>query len=326
MKILVTGAAGYIGSVITEQLLGEGYDVIALDNLQQGHRQALASETHFVQADLGEPAVLDDIFSANQITAVMHFAAHSLVGESIMNPQKYFHNNAVCALNLLDSMVKHGVKKIVFSSSAAVYGTPINTPITEDAPLAPVNPYGESKVIFEKILKWYGAAYGLNAISLRYFNAAGATPAHGEHHEPETHLIPNVLKVVMRKVDHVSIFGNDYNTPDGTCVRDYVHVLDIANAHLKALSVIDGAGVRSYNLGSQRGHSVLEVVRTSEKVTGFRIPVIFEPRRPGDPPTLVASSELARKELDWRPLHPSLEDIISSAWQWQNKFPDGYSS
>jgi UDP-glucose 4-epimerase len=326
VNILVTGAAGYIGSVVTERLLAEGYQVIAVDNLKQGHRQALSPETDFVCADLDDIAMLDSIFSRCQIAAVMHLAADSLVSESMSDPQRYFHTNVVCGLNLLDTMLKHGVRKLVFSSSAAVYGIPENSPVTENAPLIPVNPYGESKVMLERILKWYRAAYGLDSISLRYFNAAGATSQHGEHHEPETHLIPNVLKVATGRARHVSIFGTDYETEDGTCIRDYVHVLDIADAHLKALSRIDGARVKAYNLGNERGYSVLEVVKTAKKVTGIDIPVVFEPRRSGDPPVLVASSELARKELGWNPVHSELTDILNSAWQWQSQFPDGYSS
>lgn len=325
-NILVTGAAGYIGSVVTERLEAAGYCVIALDNLKQGHRQGLNSETDFMHADLGDSTILDDIFSRYRIAAVMHLAAVSIVNESVTDPQRYFHNNIVCGLNLLNSMVKHKVSKLVFSSSAAVYGTPENIPITESASLLSVNPYGESKVMFEKFLKWYGAAYGLNSISLRYFNAAGATALHGEHHEPETHLIPNVLKVALGKAQHVPIFGADYETEDGTCIRDYVHVVDIADAHLKALSRIDDAGVRAYNLGNERGYSVLEVVKTAEMVSGIGIPVIFEPPRAGDPPVLVANSELARKELGWSPHYLELNDILESAWQWQIKFPDGYSS
>lgn len=325
MNILVTGAAGYIGSVVTERLLAAGYHVIALDNLQQGHRQAVAPEAHFIGADLGDTAILDDIFATSRIGGVMHFAADSIVSRSMADPRRYFHNNIVCSLSLLDTMVEYNVNNLVFSSSAAAYGMPESIPITENAPLEPVNPYGESKVMFEKILKWYGAAYGLNSISLRYFNAAGATSAHGEHHDPETHLIPNVLKVALGKAPQVPVFGADYETEDGTCVRDYVHVVDIADAHLKALSGLDGAGVRAYNLGSERGYSVLEVVRTVEKVTGIDIPIILEPPRAGDPPTLVASSELARQEMGWSLHHPELEDIIESAWQWQSKFPEGYT-
>jgi UDP-glucose 4-epimerase len=326
MNILVTGAAGYIGSVVVERLVAESCNVIALDNLQQGHREALSSGAHFIHADLADSAILDDIFYDYQISAVMHFAASSLVGESMTNPQKYFHNNVVCGLNLLNSMVKHGVKKFVFSSSASVYGTPESIPITEKALLAPVNPYGECKLMFEKILKWYKVAYSINSISLRYFNAAGATSLCGEHHKPETHLIPNVLKVALKKAQQVPIFGNGYETKDGTCVRDYVHVVDIADAHLKALSRIDSAGARIYNLGSESGYSVLEIIKATERVTGVRIPTVFEMPRAGDPPVLVSSSKLARKELGWSPKYDKLEDIISSAWQWQNKFPDGYSS
>ncbi len=324
MNILVTGAAGYIGSIVVERLLEEDHHVIALDNLKQGHRQAIDSEAHFICADLGDPEILDNTFATYQIDGVMHLAANSIVPESMTDPQKYFHNNVICGLCLLNAMVEYNVNKLIFSSSAAVYGIPERVPIIEDASLIPVNPYGETKVIFEKILKWYGIAYGLNSISLRYFNAAGATSAHGEHHEPETHLIPNVLKAALGKARNVPIYGTDYETEDGTCVRDYVHVVDIANAHLNALSRIDGAGVRAYNLGNERGYSVREVVRTAEKVTGIDIPVIYEPPRIGDPPILVASSELIRKELGWSQRYPELTEIIEDAWQWQSKFPDGY--
>jgi UDP-glucose 4-epimerase len=326
MNILVTGSAGYIGSVVTERLLEEGYNVIALDNLQKGHRDALDSSAHFECADFGDPVILDDILSTYQVSGVMHLAADSIVPESMIDPQKYFQNNIVYSLNLLNAMVKHNISKLVFSSSAAIYGIPESVPINESASLNPVNPYGESKLMFEKMLKWYGRAYGLGAISLRYFNAAGATSIHGEHHEPETHLIPNVLKVALGKAPYVPIFGTDYKTADGTCVRDYVHVVDIADAHLKALSKIEDIGVKAYNLGSEKGYSVLEVVRMAEQVTGVDIPVVFEPSRAGDPPVLVASSELARKELDWSPHYPELKDILKSAWEWQSKYPDGYAN
>ena len=323
MDVLVTGAAGYIGSVVTERLLAEGHRVIALDNLGQGHRKALGAEIHFVQADLCDPSALDDIFSSHEIDAVMQLAALSIVPHSVRNLQEYFQTNVVGGLNLLNSMLKHSVTRLVFSSSASVYGIPASIPVTENTPQVPIHPYGECKVMFERILKWYGEAYGLDSISLRYFNAAGATSLHGEHHQPETHLIPNVLKVPLGKVDHVTIFGNDYETEDGTCIRDYIHVVDIADAHLKALSQIEGAGTRAYNLGSGTGYSNLQVVRMVEKVSGISVPVVFEPRRAGDPPVLVASAGLAEKELSWVPQY-GLEDIVKSAWEWQNRFPDGY--
>jgi UDP-glucose 4-epimerase len=325
MNVLVTGAAGYIGSVVTERLLAEGHRVIALDSLGQGHREALEPEVEFIQADLCDAPALDDIFFRHEIDAVMHLAALSIVPHSVSNPQEYFQTNVVGGLNLLNSMLKHNVTRLVFSSSASVYGIPASIPVTEDTPQVPIHPYGECKVMFERILRWYGEAYGLNSVSLRYFNAAGATALHGEHHQPETHLIPNVLKVPLGKADHVTIFGNDYETEDGTCVRDYIHVVDIADAHLKALSYIEGAGTRAYNLGSGAGYSNLQVVRMVEKVSGGSVPVVFEPRRAGDPPVLVASARLAEKELGWIPQY-GLEDIVKSAWQWQNKFPEGYSS
>jgi UDP-glucose 4-epimerase len=325
MNVLVTGAAGYIGSVVTERLLAEGHRVIALDNLGQGHQAALEAGARFVCADLRNSSEIDSVFSAHEVDAVMHLAALSIVPHSVSNPQEYFQTNVVGGLNLLNGMLKHNVSRLVFSSSAGIYGIPDSIPITEDTPQVPVHPYGESKVMFEKILKWYGAAYGLNSISLRYFNAAGATSLHGEHHQPETHLIPNVLKVPLGKSDHVTIFGNDYETADGTCVRDYIHVVDIADAHLKALSHVEGAGTRAYNLGSGTGYSNLQVVKMAEEVSGVSIPTIFEARRAGDPPVLVASAGLIEKELGWTPRMSSLEQIVKSAWQWQNRFPDGYS-
>jgi len=326
MSILVTGAAGYIGSIVTERLLADGHDVIALDNLQQGHREALNSETHFIRADLGDLATLDDVFSHHQIDAVMHLAAECIVKYSMTDPKRYFHTNVVCGINLLNTMLKYGVDKLIFSSSAAVYGKPRSILITESTPEIPVNAYGGSKLMFETILRWYGLAYKLKSISLRYFNAAGASKHHGEHHEPETHLIPTVLKVALRKAPYVPIFGTDYETKDGTCIRDYVHVLDIANAHLQALNKIDSLGTKAYNLGSGRGYSVLEVVNTAKRVTGTDIPIASNPPRAGDPPVLLASSELAKAELSWEPEYPDLADIIASAWRWQNKFPNGYAS
>ncbi len=326
MNVLVTGAAGYIGSVVTERLLAEGHRVVALDNLGQGHRVSLDAGVDFVLADLRNTSELDEVFSVHDIDAVMHLAALSIVPHSVSNPQEYFQVNLVGGLNLLNSMLKHSVTRLVFSSSASVYGIPASIPVTEDMPQVPIHPYGECKVMVERILKWYGAAYGLNSISLRYFNAAGATSLHGEHHQPETHLIPNVLKVPLGEIDHVTIFGNDYETEDGTCVRDYIHVVDIADAHLKALDRIDGAGVRAYNLGSGTGYSNLQVVRMVEEVSGISVPLVFEPRRAGDPPVLVAGAGLIEKELGWTPRMSGLEEIVKSAWQWQSQFPNGYAS
>jgi len=326
MNVLVTGAAGYVGSVVTERLLAEGHRVIALDNLGQGHRAALEPEVHLIQTDLCDTSGLNSVFSGHDIDAVMHLAALSIIPHSVSDPKEYFQVNVVGGLNLLNSMLKHNVNGLVFSSSAGIYGIPESIPVTEDTPQMPIHPYGECKVMFERILKWYGEAYRLNSISLRYFNAAGATTLHGEHHQPETHLIPNVLKVPLGKVEQVTIFGNDYETEDGTCVRDYIHVVDIANAHLKALSRIDGAGTRAYNLGSGTGCSNLQVVRMVEEVSGISVPVIFESRRAGDPPVLVASAGLIEKELGWTPRMSGLEEIVKSAWQWQSRFPDGYSS
>jgi UDP-glucose 4-epimerase len=326
MRILVTGAAGYIGSVVTERLVAEGHTVVALDNLAQGHRKALSPEAVFACADLTDVEALDRVFAEHNIEAVMHLAGLSLVGQSVADPQTYFRTNVVGGLNLLNTMLGHGVGRMIFSSSAAVYGTPAVVPVSEDAPMSPVNPYGECKRSFEMALKWYGSAYGIDSVSLRYFNAAGATAEHGEHHEPETHLIPNILRTALDTARGFAIFGTDYETRDGTCIRDYVHVTDIADAHIAALGRIDGAGVRAYNLGTATGRSNLEVVRAVETVTGVSIPVEFGPRRAGDPPALVASSDLAARDLGWTPEHSGLEEIVASAWAWQRRFPDGYTA
>lgn len=338
MNILVTGAAGYIGSVITAELVKEGHSVVALDNLSQGHRKAVAPEAVFILAELGKPEELEDVFRHYQIEAVIHLAAESLVEQSMTDPGRYFQNNVISGINLLDIMLKHNVRKLVFSSSAAIYGQPRNIPIEETDPTTPINPYGESKLMFEKILHWYGHAYELEFISLRYFNAAGATERLGEHHNPETHLIPNVLKVASGQQKHIPIFGMDYPTKDGSCVRDYIHVLDIAHAHILALQKLQspvpgpqsltpegcrlGTGV--YNLGSGEGYSVMEVVETARKVTGAKIPAEVHPRRQGDPAVLIASSKLAKSELGWQPEHSALETIIESAWRWQKSHPYGY--
>ncbi len=326
MAILVTGAAGYIGSVVTEEPIREGNRVIALDNLQQGHREALSRQAGFVLADLGNPAEVESIFRKHEIDAVMHLAAESIVAQSVTDPGKFFRNNVLYSISLLDTMLRCKVNKFIFSSSASVYGEPVSVPIKESASEQPVNPYGESKLMFERVLHWYGQAYGLRFISLRYFNAAGASELCGEDHHPETHLIPSVLRVALGQQEQTSVFGSDYPTRDGSCIRDYIHVKDIARAHLLALGKLDSsAGNRVYNLGNGRGFSVFEVIETARKVTGDRIPVVVHPRRSGDPAVLVADAALAKAELGWQPEYPALESIIESAWRWQRKHPHGYS-
>ncbi|MFC2048357.1 UDP-glucose 4-epimerase GalE [Chloroflexota bacterium] len=325
MSILVTGAAGYIGSVLTEELVREGNSVIALDNLQQGHREAVSAEAEYVQADLGNPEQVEQVFYRYQIDTVMHLAAESIVTHSMTNPRKFFRNNVAYGLNLLDIMLKHGTYRIIFSSTASVYGEPNEVPIKESEPEKPINPYGESKLMFEKILHCYAEAYGLKFISLRYFNAAGASKCLGEDHNPETHLIPNILKVALGQRSEISVFGTDYPTKDGSCIRDYIHVLDIAKAHILAFKYLKkNTGNKTYNLGSNKGYSVLQVIETARKVTGPRIKAVIYPRRQGDTAVLVANSDLAISELGWQPKFSNLEQIVESAWQWQKKHPHGY--
>jgi UDP-glucose 4-epimerase len=340
MKILVTGGAGYVGSVVAEELVKDGYCVVILDNLEQGHREAVPRGAEFVAADICDPLVLEELFRHHRFEAVMHMAAETVVEFSVTDPWRFFRNNIIGGLNLLEAMRKHQVNRLVFSSSAAVYGEPRYTPMAEDHPEAPINAYGETKLMFERVLSWYGRAYGLRHISLRYFNAAGASARLGEDHRPETHLIPNVLRAGLNGAPAVSIFGTDYPTKDGTCIRDYVHVLDIAQAHVLALKKLDslipdpctptprdwGLGGRAYNLGNGEGYSVLEVIETARKVTGVNIPVKASGRRPGDPAVLVASSHLAKTELGWTPRFSDLESIIESAWRWMKEHPYGYRS
>ena len=321
MKILVTGGAGYIGSVCVEDLLNRGHDVTVFDNLTEGHKKAIDRRANFVQGDLADKPALSDLMRTAQPEAVMHFAAHALVGESMQNPYKYFYNNVSCGLNLLHAMVEHGVKRFVFSSTCATYGIPETVPIDELAPQKPVNPYGESKLIFEKVLRWFDEIHGVTFASLRYFNAAGATEAFGEDHRIETHLIPCVLQVPLGKREHAQIFGTDYPTPDGSCIRDYIHVTDLAQAHALALEVKKSD---FFNLGIGGGDSVLEVIDACKKVTGKDIPVVKQPRRPGDPPRLIASAGKAQEVLGWRPQFDRIEDIVSSAWSWHVRHPAGY--
>ncbi|MGA9048018.1 MAG: UDP-glucose 4-epimerase GalE [Dehalococcoidia bacterium] len=327
MKILVTGAAGYIGSVVTEQLVREGHTVIALDNLKQGHREAVGSEAIFIEADLGDLNMLDNIFDHHNFEAVVHLAAESQVAESIKEPNKYFHVNLLYGVHLLDKMMKYHVNKLVFSSSAAIYGSPVDVPIEEtQAIIPPLNTYGESKLMLERILQRYSAANGLKHISLRYFNAAGASDIHGEDHKPESHLIPNVLKAALKREGCVELYGTDYPTEDGTCVRDYIHVSDIARAHIAALKNLELTKNvnKAYNLGTRNGFSVLQIVKAARDVTGRQIPVRTLARRAGDPPILVASYELAKTELNWEPEYTEVGPIIESAWKWHKDNPYGY--
>jgi UDP-glucose 4-epimerase len=324
MRVLVTGGAGYIGSVVTEELVRDGHLAVVYDSLYKGHREAVVPGAKLVQADLMEGETLRRTLRENGIEAVIHMAADSLVGESVQNPAKYYRNNVLAGLSLLDAMLEAGVKRIVFSSTAATYGEPLKQPIEETDPTNPTNPYGESKLAFERALKWYDVAYGLRYASLRYFNAAGATAHCGELHDPETHLIPIVLQAAAGLREAVEVYGEDYPTRDGTCVRDYIHVLDLARAHILSLGALV-EGSRIYNLGcGGEGYSVREVVETARAVTGREINVRVGTRRPGDPAVLIASSEKIRRELGWQPTRQDLKLIIQSAWDWMQSRPDGY--
>src|SRR5437762_8638122 len=311
MKILVVGGAGYIGSVCSELLLDEGHQVAIFDNLSEGHRAAIDSRAKFVEGDLHDRQSIEKALATERPDAVMHFAASALVGESMQNPSKYFRNNIANGLNLLDAMVSVGVGKIIFSSTCAIFGPPERVPIDETMSTRPINPYGESKLAFEKILRWYGEIHGIKFVSLRYFNAAGASTKFGEDHRVETHLIPNVLKVALGQKPQVEIFGTDYETPDGTCIRDYIHIVDLARAHILALN---SPKSEFYNLGTGGGSSVREVIAVCREITGRKIDIMEKPRRPGDPPRLIASSEKIKRELGWEPKLRSLDAIIESAW------------
>jgi len=321
MKVFITGGAGYIGSVCSELLLNEGHEVAIFDNLIEGHRRAVDSRARFIQGDLADRDQIERALSSTRPDSVMHFAAYALVPESMRDPSKYFRNNVSNGLNLLDAMLTTGVQWIIFSSTCALFGPPDRVPIDETAPARPANPYGESKLAFEKILRWYDQVHGLKFVCLRYFNAAGATEDLGEDHRPETHLIPNVLKVALGQRPSLEIYGTDYETPDGTCIRDYIHIVDLAHAHILALGATASG---FYNLGTGGGSSVREVIAACRKITGREIDTIEKPRRPGDPPRLIASSEKIKKELGWQPQFQSLDVIIETAWAWHQKFPDGY--
>ena len=327
MSIRVLGGAGYIGSHTALELVKAGEDVVVADNLATGHIQAVPEGARFYQGDIHDKAFLDDLFTKEKIDAVIHFAAFSLVGESVTNPLKYYDNNLCGTKVLLDSMVEHHIDKIVFSSTAATYGEPENIPILETDRTLPTNPYGETKLAMEKMFYWTSKAHDLRYVSLRYFNACGADESGniGEAHNPESHLIPLILQVPNGQRESISIFGTDYDTPDGTCIRDYIHVTDLAQAHILAVKYLrEGNESNIFNLGNGVGYSVREVIETARKVTGHPIPEVETPKRAGDPARLVASSEKARKVLGWNPTHASLENIIGDAWKWHKNHPHGY--
>ena len=325
MRVLVVGGAGYIGSVTVAELLSAGHEVVVFDSLVTGHAEAVSAGAELVVGDLADAQLLDDVFGRRSFDGVVYYAGFIAAGESMRDPGKYFENNIGHLISLLNAMVKHQVLRFVFSSSAGVYGEPEKTPIEEDAPLAPVNPYGESKAIAERMLRWYDSQCDLRYVSLRYFNAAGATGLLGEDHRPETHLIPVVLEVAAGKLPAIDIFGFDYPTPDGTCIRDYVHVSDLAQAHSLALERAK-KGSAIFNVGNGQGFSNGEVVETARRVTGHPIPVRRVPRREGDPAVLVASASKVKEDLGWEPRFPDLESIIESAWRWHQAHPNGYES
>ncbi|GIV96777.1 MAG: UDP-glucose 4-epimerase [Herpetosiphonaceae bacterium] len=324
MKILVTGGAGYIGSVTTEELIRAGHEVVVFDNLSQGHRAAVHPDAMFVEGDLRDADAVERVFTTHRsIEGIMHFASHTLVGESIQHPELYLRDNVITGVNLMAAAVRHDVGRFILSSTANLFDRPERIPIDEDQPIVPGSPYGESKHMLERALRWYDHIYGLRFAALRYFNAAGATERTGEDHEPETHIIPLVLSVALGKRDHFTLFGDDYPTPDGSCIRDYIHVVDLAQAHILALKALD-QGSRSYNLGNGHGFSNKQVIDVARTITGHPIPYVVGPRRPGDPAVLVASAERIRRELGWQPRYPDLESIISSAWEWHRRHPNGY--
>jgi UDP-glucose 4-epimerase len=326
VKVLVTGGAGYIGSAVLRELIRAGHEVTAFDNLNRGHRLALPPDVDLCVGEVGDRAALEAVFRGRAIDAVMHFAALIEVGESMKVPARYFCNNTASTLTLLEAMLDHGVDRFVFSSTAALYGNPECTPIQETAHLQPTSVYGESKYLVERVLQSLQSTRGLRYASLRYFNAAGAaSPDQGEDHRPESHLIPLILKVALGQRESIAIYGTDYPTPDGSCVRDYIHVSDLASAHLLALNALAHRDQLIYNLGTGLGFSVKQVIEVARRVTGHPIPAVESSRRPGDPAVLVASSERIRRELGWQPRFPDLKSIVSSAWEWHRKHPSGYT-
>lgn len=321
MNVMITGGAGYIGSVCVEYFLNAGHAVTVYDNLSEGHRSAVHPQAHFVEGDCLDRSALNRTLQTHQIEAVVHFAASALVSESMRQPGKYFGNNTVATHHVLEACLQANIRKFVFSSTCATFGIPETDSLNESHPQKPVNPYGESKLLIEKMLPWYHQANGLSYVGLRYFNAAGATKRFGEHHRIETHLIPNLLKVALNQSPGCEVYGSDYPTPDGTCVRDYIHVEDLAQAHLLALNP---EKIGFYNLGNGAGYSVLQVIQTCEQLSGRKIPYAVKDRRPGDPPRLVASAAKAHSELGWKPRHPRLDQIVGSAWAWHEAHPEGY--
>lgn len=326
MSVLVTGGAGYIGSATVELLKANGKSVVVLDNLVYGHREAVEPEVPFYKGNIGDKDLVGEIVGKHGVESCVHFAAYAYVGESVTNPAKYYENNTFQTNSLLNALIENKVKNIVFSSTCATYGDPQRIPIDETHPQKPVNPYGWSKFMTERILESYDTAYGLKFVALRYFNASGATTRCGEHHDPETHLIPNVLNAADGKLPFVSVFGDDYETPDGTCVRDYIHISDLADAHARALDYLKNGGDSTHiNLGNGLGFSVLEVIEAAREVTGNSIEVKIEPRRAGDPSHLIADAKKAAEVLSWKPQIADINQIIKSAWDWKMKNPDGYS-
>ncbi|NKQ36252.1 MAG: UDP-glucose 4-epimerase GalE [Chloroflexi bacterium] len=325
MKVLVTGGAGYIGSITVERLIKAGEKVVVFDNLFQGHEDAVHPDAVFIQGDLADKGAIEAAIAEHQPDGIMHFASYTLVGESMERPFLYLRDNITNGLNLLESAVKHGVKRFILSSTANLFDDPENMPIAETERIVPGSPYGESKNIMERYLYWMDRLYGMRYACLRYFNACGATEERGEDHDPETHLIPLVLEVALGQRDKIAIFGDDYDTPDGSCVRDYIHVIDLAEAHILAMRALGDGPSRKYNLGNGRGYSVKEVIQTARDVTGHPIPAKVTARRPGDPDILIASSDTIRRELGWQPQYADLRTIIEMAWNWHVAHPHGYT-
>ena len=321
MKVLVTGGAGYIGSITSEILLDEGHEVVIFGNLERGHREAVDARARLIQGDLRNREDIRGAMRDARPDAVMHFAAFALVGESMQDPMLYFRNNVLGGIQLVEAILERGVKKIIFSSTCATYGQPDRMPMTEDMPQRPTNPYGESKLMLEKVLNWERERHGLQPVFLRYFNAAGATEKLGEDHDPESHLIPNVLRVALGKSRALNIFGDDYPTPDGTCIRDYIHIVDLAQAHILALT---GEHTGAFNLGNGDGYSVKQVLEVARELTGHPIPAEISPRRPGDPARLIAGADKAKQVLGWKPKYPEVRTIVQHAWNWHRAHPNGY--